>query len=240
MKKLSFILLVISYWYGLNAQVTTLAAQYNASVFLEHVDRIGSNNLEYLDEEYDGTPYGNPIFLLGKIYEKNKLIASNYALRYNAFADEIEVKETLYAEDSEIKALTKTPDLYVKIMNNMYVYVVRNEVIEYPGYFLVLHVGNNCNLYKKIVKKYYPAKKAKTSFEQDVPANFIDRSVYYLVTTDGKFKEFGSSKSKKLSVFNDKESEIKKYINKANLDINNEDDLLKIVKYYDTIMVSKQ
>lgn len=240
MKKLALILFFISCYSSSYAQITTLAAQYNAEFFLQHVDRIGSNNLDYLDDGYTGTPYGNPIFLLGSIYEKNQVIASNYALRYVAITDEIEVKETLYVEDKDIQALAKSPDLYVKIMNDMYVYVLENEVIASPGYFNVLFVGDNYNLYKKVLKKYYPAKKAQTSFEQDVLASFVDKPIYYLVTQNGKFIEFGSSKNKKFQAFEGKESEMKKYVNKAKLDINNEDDLIKIVQYYDTIVVSNQ
>ena len=224
---------------SINAQITT-KEQYETTLFLEHIERIGSNNLDYLADEYTGTPYGNPIFLLGKIYENNKVVASNYALRYNAMTDEIEVKKTLYVEDDEIKALTKSSELYVKIMNEMYVYVESNEVIGNAGYFHVLHVGNNYNLYKKVLKKYYPAKKAQTSFEKDVAAKFADRSIYYLVTQDGVFQEFPSSKSKKLKLFGSKQAEMKKYAKKAKLDPNDEYDLLKIVKYYDSLSGSVQ
>jgi hypothetical protein len=224
---------------AMTAQVPT-KDQYETTLFIEHIERIGSNNFDYLDEEFTGSPYGNPIFLLGKIYENNKVVASNYALRYNAMADEIEVKKTLYVEDSEIKALTKSPELYVKIMNDMYVYSDSNEIIGNAGYFLVLYVGDNYNLYKKIYKKYYPAKKAQNSFEKDVLAKFADRSIYYLVTQEGVFQEFPSSKSKKLKLFGNKQAEIKKFAKKAKLDISDEDDLLKIVKYYDSLSSSDQ
>jgi len=221
------------------AQITSHSAQYNASVFMEHIDRLGSNNLDYLNDLYKGTPYNNPIFLLGTIYEDNKTLATNYALRYNAMADEIEIKETLYVEDSEIKSLTKSPNLHLKIMNDLFIFVLANETIENAGYFQVLQVGNKYSLYKKIAKKYYPAKKAKNSFETDVLARFEDRSIYYLVSTNNKFQEFESSKSKKLKVFESKESEIKKYIKNGRLDINDENDLIKIVNYYDSISYSK-
>jgi cytochrome oxidase Cu insertion factor (SCO1/SenC/PrrC family) len=211
-----------------------LKAQRHAEVFLEHIDRYTSNNV-YLEDAYTGTPYNNPIFLLGTIYENNEVVVSNYALRYNAMADEIEVKETLYLEDSEAKMLTKSPDLYVKIMDEMFVFVPTAQSGQDSGYFQVLHVGNNHHLYKKITKKYFPARKARNSFEKDVLANYADRSSFYLVSKDGKFQEFGSSKNKRLKVFGDKQDDIKKYIQKGRLDINNDEDLLKIVKYYDTI-----
>jgi hypothetical protein len=237
MKKTLFILLGTLGLFSLVGQNNN-PNNYIASVFIEHANRIGSNNLDYLPDDYNGSPYNNPIFLLGTIYKNDEIVVSNYALRYNAIADEIEVKETLYAEDADMKALTKSPDLYVKIMNDMFVYASANEAIDQAGYFQVLYVGNNYHLYKKISKKYYPAKKAKNSFEKDVPANFADRSSYYLVSKDGKFQEFEKSNSKKLKVFGEKQSEIKKYTSKGRLDLSSENDLIKVVKYYDAISES--
>lgn len=235
-KSLFTLLLLISISvFSLKAQVVNHDAQYRAQVFLQHIERIGANNLDYLEEEYIGSPYSNPIFLLGKIYEDNKIIASNYALRYNAMFDEIEVKETLYEEDSNMKVLSKSPELYVKIMNDMFVYVPSSTTNKNAGYFQVLHVGDNCNLYKKVYKKHYPAKKAQNSFEKDVIAKYVDRSTYYLVMQDGEFKEFSSSKNKILRTFGDKQDDVKKYVKKGKLDVNEETDLMKVVKYYDSL-----
>jgi hypothetical protein len=220
------------------SQPNSQVFQNRAEILVDYVNRSGGNDgdiIDYLGDEYIGTPYGNPIFLLGKIYENNKLVASNYALRYNAMADEIEVKETLYKEDSESKSLSKSPEIYVKIMSDMFIFVPANEVIENAGYFQVLHIGNKYNLYKKIIKRYYPAKKAENSFEKDKLATFTDKSVYYLVSQDGKFQEFGGSKNKKLKLFGNKQSEIKKYASNGRLDFDDENDLVKIVNYYDTI-----
>ena len=238
MKKTVFTLILLS-----TLGIFSLVAQNNnpnnyvAQVFLDYVDRHGSDNLDYLEDEYKGTPYNNPIFLLGNIYKLDKIVVENYALRYNAMTDEIEVKETLYVEDDEIQALVRDPEFYVKIMGDMFVFVQGNEIIDQAGYFQVMHAGDNYHLYKKIVKKYYPPKKAQNSFEKDVLASFVDRSEYYLVSQDGKFQEFGSSKKKRLKLFNDRQAEIKKYVSNGRLDLTEEEDLMKVVKYYDTISV---
>ncbi|MFT5438031.1 MAG: hypothetical protein ACI840_002691 [Ulvibacter sp.] len=237
MKKTVFTLALLSIIsiLTIDAQITSMGDQYQSQFFLEHVGRIGSNNDLYLPDEYVGTPYGNPIFLLGNIYEQNKIMASNYALRYNAMTDEIEVKENLYEEDTEIMALTKNPEIYVKIMADMFVFREANKASHEAGYFQVLHVGTTHNLYKKIVKKYYPAKNAQNSFEKDVAAKFVDRPIYYLVSQEGNFEEFGSSKNKRLKLFKNKQSEIKKLIKSGKLDLTEEEDLLRVVKYYDAI-----
>ena len=237
MKKTVFTLALISTLSILttDAQITTMADQRNAMFFMENVERTGSNNAEYLADDSVGTPYSNPIFLLGNIYEQNKVVASNYALRYNAMEDEIEVKENLYVEDSEIMVLSKNPEVYVKIMADMFVFREAAEESHGAGYYQVLHIGNTYNLYKKVAKKYYPAKKAQNSFEKDILATFVDRPLYYLVSQEGDFQEFGSSKSKRLKLFQNKQSEIKKLVKSGRLDLTKEEDLLRAVKYYDAI-----
>jgi hypothetical protein len=237
MKKTIFALALISALaiQKTKAQLTTLADQRNVLAFLENAERIGSNNTLYLPDDVVGSPYSNPIFLLGDIYEQNKVIASNYALRYNAFKDEIEVKEDLYVEDIDTKILTKNPEVYVKIMDNMFVFRDAVEESNDAGYYQILHVGKVHSLYKKTAKKYYPAKKAQNSFEKDVLATFVDRPTYYLVSKEGDFQKFGSSKKKILKLFQDKQPELKEMIKSRKLDVTEEEDLLKLVKYYDAI-----
>jgi len=237
MKKTVFTLALLSVLgiLTIDAQITTMADQRNVMFFLENVERTGSNNNLYLPDEYIGSPYCNPIFLLGNIYEENKVVASNYALRYNAMADEIEVKENLYVEDSEIMALAKNPEIYVKIMADMFVFRDAVEGSHGAGYFQILHVGNTYNLYKKVAKKFYPAKKAQTSFEKDILATYVDRPIYYLVSEEGSFQEFRSSKNKRLKLFQNKQSEIKKLVKSGKLDLTKEEDLIRAVKYYDAI-----
>ena len=235
MKKTVITLLAALGIFTLSAQTTSLGVQRKVQVFMEHVERIGSDNMVFLEDEYNGSPYSNPIFLLGNVYKLDKVVVSNYALRYNAMTDEIEVKETLYDEDDKIQALVRDPEFYAKIMGDMFIFVQGNETVEKAGYFQVVHAGENCHLYKKVIKKYYPPKKAKNSFEKDVLASFVDRSAYYLVSKDGKFQEFGSSKKKRLKVFSDRQSEIKKFVSNGRLDLTEEEDLIKVVKYYDAI-----
>lgn len=243
MKKIVFTLALLSTLsiFTIDAQITTMADQRRAMYFMEYVERQGSNNDKYLDDEHVGSPYSNPIFLLGNIYEQNKVIASNYALRYDAMADEIEVKKNLYVEDSDIQVLSKNPEIYVKIMSDMFVFrdPIEESATHEAGYFQVLYVGNTYNLYKKIIKKYYPAKKAQNSFEKDVLATYVDRPIYYLVSEAGNFQEFGSSKNKRLKLFQNKQPEVKKLVKSGKLDLTKEEDLLRVVKYYDVISSAK-
>ncbi len=183
---------------------------------------------------YTGTPYNNPHYLLGNVYKNDELWANNVALRYNAMADEIEIKESLTANDTEAKVLTKSPDVFVKIVNDIYIFAPYKGGIEGGGYFMVLFEGDKIGLFKKPKKKFTPEKKATTSITRDLPASFKDKPVYYIVDKSGKYYELPSSRSKKLKVFGSNKDAIKRYVAENKLNLNIEKDLLRVVKYYDT------
>lgn len=192
--------------------------------------------VDYKDTaSYSGTPYNNPSFLSGNVYENNKLLAKNVALRYNAIADEIEVKESLETPITKARPLTKSPDVFVKIMNDIFIFAPYRGGIEGGGYFQVLYEGDRISVFKKLNKKFYPAKLAKTSITRGVPAKFEDKPVYFLVSKNGKFYQLPSSKSKKLKVFGKNQEFIKKFVEKNRLNLNNEKDLIETIIYFNSL-----
>lgn len=219
----------------------TAQSNYDTNFFtssLFQVDEFIKRQDKFVDYEdkksYTGTPYNNDSFLLGNVYQNKELLATNVALRYNAVADEMEIKESLTSSDDDARVLTKSPEIFVKILQDIYIFAPYKGGVEGGGYFHVLHEGNKIDLYKKLKKDFTPEKKATTSITRDVPAKFSDDITYYLASKDGKFFELPKSRGKKLKVFGKNKNDIKKYAQDKRLDINQEKDLLKIVKYYDT------
>lgn len=196
-----------------------------------------NKDVDFLDtDSYTGTPYNHPSYLMGNVYQNNELLANDVALRYNAVADEMEIKESLASPDEEAKVLTKSPEIFVKIMEDIYIFAPYKGGVEGGGYFQVLHEGAKVDLYKKLNKRFKAEKKSNNSLTRDLPAKFTDDITYFLATKDGKFYEMPSSRNKKLKVFGNKKDVIKDYVKDNRLDLNNEKDLLKAVKYYDENM----
>lgn len=221
---------------GLIAQETQTRRFVNSLYQLDEFIKRQDKFVDYADtESYKGTPYNNPSFLLGNIYENKKLLAKNVALRYNAIADEIEVKEFLETPISKARPLPKSPDVFVKIVNNIFVFAPYRGGIEGGGYFQVLYEGAKISVFKKLNKKFYPAKPAKTSITRNILAKFEDKPVYYLVSKNGKFYELPSSRSKKLKVFGKNQEVIKTFITKNKLNLNNENDLVETIIYFNSL-----
>jgi len=207
----------------------SVGLQKETNQFTERVDLLNNNDIYHFksDDSYTGTPYYYKTFLLGNVYLKGELLERNVSLRLNLFADEIEYKKSSDVTDGETLAIIKSEDISVSINNEMIIYKASK------GFFIVVFDGVNYSLLKKIEKKYYPFKKAATSLTKDVPAVFIDKIGYYLVTKDGLVIELPNSKVKKLKAFDTNYELAKKYTKEKNLDLNKERDLKRLFIYLD-------
>lgn len=240
MKKL--IVIVLFFCFTLSAFSQTVNNVYANRQFAsdlfqmdEYIKR-QKKGVEYSETDtYTGTPYNNPNFLIGNIYKDNELWATNIAIRYNASEDEMEIKESIDSPDEDARVLTKSPDIFVKILGDIFIFAPYKGGVEGGGYFEVLVEGDKFDLYKKWVKKYKPAVPANTTLTKDVKANFKDDPIFYLVNKKGVFFELPASKNKKLKALAKEEPEVKNYVRKYDLNLNEEKDLVRVIKYFNSL-----
>ena len=230
MQKLFFTLLLFTISFGGFAQMET--EEETKDKYLTNVPiTINPEAVNFI-----GSPYENEEFVLGNVYKSGKMVASNVALRYNALRDEFEVKASIDAPNSTAKVMMRNPDIYVKMLNNVYVYAAPKEGVNRPGYFMVLFEGENADLYKKISKEFVEGMAATTSLTRDIPSTYKEKEAYYLLNKkSNNFQEFPNSRNAKFGLFKDKKKELKNYSKEEKLNINKEYALVKLVKYYNTL-----
>ncbi len=212
-------------------------ANSNFDFFLRTID-INQKSLAFglTEAEFDAIKndaYLNSNFMVGNIYQDDKLLKNNVPMRYNAYADEIEIKSN--ASEENYGALMKDPSIYVKINKDIYVFIPYEDSNEKGGYFNLLADGKTYDLYKKTTAVFKEPTKAKTSYQRDTPPSFEKITKYYLVQ-NGKFFELPASKAKVLKVMDSKKSEVKYFIDENNLDVDKEADLIKVVSYFDSLL----
>ena len=177
--------------------------------------------------------YTNANFITGNIYQEDQLIKSGVPMRFNAYADEIEIKEK--PSDQTYSALVKDPSIFVKMGMDLYVLVPYKGSNEKGGYFNVLYDGTTYDLYKKSKATFREGVKSETTYGRNTPPSFVKTTTYYLVE-DGTFLEMPSSKSKILKMMDSKGSEMKAFIKKNKLDLNKERDLINAIMYFDSLL----
>ncbi len=124
----------------------------------------------------------------------------------------------------------------MKIINDIYVFVPFEGSNEKGNYFTVVSEESVFDLYKKTEVSYTTPFIARTSYERDRPAKFEKKSTYYLVSKGGVFYELPSSKSKMIKAMSKKEKEVKAFIKRNKTNFKAEEDLIKLVKYYNSLL----
>lgn len=237
MKTTLLFFFVLTFTFSTYSQINESAysKMLNASLVVDQFFDLYGISVEDL-KNINGSPYEENYFQPGNIYSNNELTVSNVPMRYNIFADEIEINTSQDPNQQNINVLGKSPDVFVKIGTDIFVYVENLSAKDQSGYFKVVHEGEQFDLYKKSKVNYVEKRFAETSYQQDQPARFDRTDTFYLVSNRGVFYELPNNRRRFAAVFKEHNKEIDTYVRGNRLDIRNEADLKKIVKYFNEIL----
>ncbi len=182
-----------------------------------------------------GSPYVNEEFILSKIYNEKEVIFDNLYLRYNAFSDEIEIRNSQTNDKITYGALIKNSNEYINIFNKVYVFVHFGKSNVKGNYFEILSEQKMFDLYKKTTVKFYHPVDAITSYDKDKPAEFKYFHTYYLVDKPGNFTELPSNKNKLLKLLSKENKKVKDFAKKYKLNLDKDKDLIRLVSYYNSL-----
>lgn len=154
-----------------------------------------------------GSPYFEEEFEKGIVYYNEEPQENVVFLRYNAFADEIEMTPHQYQYKTD-QAVVKSTDLSCTIGDDKYVYlpfVDKTSGIVKMGYMIELYKGKNYTVYFNKSKVYMEATQARTGLERSFPARFVDDITYYYNTKGDTPIELKLFKSKLRELFENKD-----------------------------------
>ena len=186
----------------------------------------GKEDAKFNLEDTEGSPYYNQVFINGKILDllDNKLTSVD--IRYNIFNQQMEV-----IFQKEIKSLVKSDQYLCFIGDEKFIYFkdVKNQ--NEGSYYKILVDNLNASLLVEYTCKFYPEEKPKTSLEKGKKAKFKTTESYY-IKFDDRLVKVVSNKNKMIEQFPKNKDLIKKYINDNKIDLNSEEDLVKLINYY--------
>lgn len=182
----------------------------------------GYSNTKY--DDIQGSPFLNKEFIKGELLMSDSTKYIGIPLRYNIYTDEIEYQGP---DESEFALGDKTMAIKISFDNHEFKYISSSEVKSYLE-FVVL---GKATLLKKYKVRYVEAEKAK-AYEKSMPARF-ERGTenYYIEFQDGKISYVPNNKNI-ASLFPDKKEEIEKYVKAEKLKLKKEDDLIKLINFY--------
>jgi hypothetical protein len=180
--------------------------------------------------DFEGSPYLSEDFVPGEVYSSKKKF-TGLLLRYNIFNDNIE-----FVQKGTTYALYAEPRI-VKVLLGNEVYVVEKHEIKGKmayGYFARLDSGKVTLLAKKIVR-FTEEQEPKALQGAATPAKFTRApDVFYYRIGNAEISKVGSLKSF-IEGLSDKKEEVSSYAKKEKIGTKNESDLVKLVKYYNSL-----
>ncbi|MEJ1223016.1 hypothetical protein [Sediminicola sp. 1XM1-17] len=180
-----------------------------------------------------GSPYMNDRFSLGSLYSNGEQIAQFY-YRYNAYNDEIELKESL--SETQISSLVKDVQFSLKDGSNTYTYhtMVSKKNEHSKGYLNLLVEGDRYSLLRKDLVKFKKGAPAPNSMVKPTPDKFTNFTEYYYVdkNTPGSYALFldRNLKSFMASLKKSEKERLKSIIKVQKLNTKKEVDLVSLFK----------
>lgn len=149
--------------------------------------------------------------------------------RYNMYRDEME-----FTRDGKIYYLKKKAGTEVKFIDSINYGVYKNN--NKLNYFKILEEGKVSLLIKESVI-LIKGKYARSSYEKDKLSKFErEKDKYFISFNHIEAIQIPKSKKKFYKLFQNSSKEMKSYINKNNLNIEDLNDLKKVILYYNSII----
>jgi len=212
---------------------------YEAKVNLQELGSASSTgNVQTFDNRYEGTkgtPYVNETWYPGEIFLKSKSKVLVKEMNYNCYDNEL-----VYLDPATkvIRLINRfTVDLFY-ILNGSDTLLFAPIEPENDGEFLFAQVLYNGG---SMVYKRYQKEFIRANYEGGYSADrkydeFADKSDLYISRqNDEKFYKVKKSKKQILVAFPGTEDEISSYIKAQKLDLKDEEDVIKLLKYYDSL-----
>jgi hypothetical protein len=181
-----------------------------------------------------GTPLLFEDFHTGILYYNNKTYLENINLNYNCFTDELlffNENQTYIADTRDIDyfAIEGDEENQVLLFKQVFLLSEKGRI-----FIQVLYQGKS-TLFKRYRKQYLEADFYKPYGQGRQVDEYNDFSEYYITLDGNQISLLKPKKSSVLEIFSDKSDQMGSFIKKEKIDLKDEADLTRLVKYYDSL-----
>jgi hypothetical protein len=183
-------------------------------------------------DNISGSPYLYDHFMRGELITHDSVKYINVSLRYNIYTDEME-----FEIGDEFRSIANPESFrYFLIGNDLFVFQPIQRTISgiKSGYFLVLISGETM-LFKRLSVIFEPPAEPQ-AYAAARQARFTKKADTYFIRFKGSLPiELSMNRRKILDAFPDKNSELENFIQKNRLNFRKEEDLIKLVAFYNQL-----
>ncbi len=214
---------------GLFGQGNLEIASANADGRVSH----GQLYISVSERAIEGSPYINEVYKQGETIMFGK-VRRKALMRYDAYRDAVEIM----GQDQRPRTLLRRNTITAQFDGRTY------KVMEYvdlgrskQGYFNPLNQGTAQLLFKP-KKRFRQAENPDHGYDTYDPPQFIDDSSYYLKWGNRPAVKIQLGKKKLLKALGSYSPELRKFISKNKLSMKKEEDVVRLVKYFNTLVES--
>lgn len=183
------------------------------------------------ENDIKGSPYMDDAFAKGTIYTSSKTKVVGIPLRYNIFNDNLEFK----TPSGQILALSTPESVERAEFNKIILEFTRFEKANKikQGFLRVIQKGKVSLLSKSTIHYQKPIQ--EKAYKEAQPAKFIPKpEVFYLQLENQPALKI-KGKKELLSILSDHPKEISTFLKKNKIKLSKEQDLHKLVNYYNSL-----
>lgn len=191
----------------------------------------GNNANILTEDDIEGSPYLNDEFVSGAIYTVQKIQYVEILLRYNIYNDNLEFKTPA----NEVQSLA-TPEIVETAFlgDNQFVYSPFLAANKTKNGFLILLEEGKASLFSKPVVAFKEATEP-AAYKPAEPAKFVRKANEYFVRIGKEPAKPVSGKKELIAAFPDNQEKMEKYIEKNKIKTNKPEDLIEVVRYYNSL-----
>jgi hypothetical protein len=183
------------------------------------------------EKEIEGSPYLNDEFSTGTIFTVQNIQYVEILLRYNIYNDNLEFK----TPSNEVLSLAN-PEIVENAVfgGNQLVYSTFVQANKTNKGFLILLEKGKVSLFSKPVVIFKEATEP-AAIKPTEPAKFVRKANEYFVKIGTESAKSISGKKELITAFPDNQEKIEKYIDKNKIKANKPEDLIEVVRYYNSL-----
>jgi hypothetical protein len=191
----------------------------------------GPGSLSAGNASIEGSEYFDEEFVKGDMLTQNSELFSGIPMRYNAYFENMEIR----LPDSMVYTMSD-PGLIFQVRLKKDVMIFTHYISplgEKDGFLYVLYEGK-CSLYRRNYK-VFREKIPSNGILSEVPAKLVDKPKEYYIRSKDKTPTVILSKKDLLLILNDHPSEVEDFLKKEKVKLNKDEDLIKLLTYYDSL-----